>query len=99
MRVLILISPLQSYKGHIEMLRQLEHLTVVDASLEEENEPHDSDWEETREGWKRDLISILKDSPSKDRKVLKWKVIQRRSLTHVAGNIYDVAENEEFEVS
>jgi hypothetical protein len=97
MRVLIPLS--QSYRRYLETLKQLKHLTVVDADLDQGNEPHDSEWEEARTGWRRDLISLLKDSPSTDRKVLRWKVVQRRLLAHGAGNTYDVVENEEIEVS
>lgn len=89
----------QSCRTYLGTLKQLKHLTIVDADLDQGSEPHDSEWEEAREGWKRELISLLKECPSTDRKVLKWKVVQRRLLAHGAGNTYDVVENEEFEVS
>ena len=95
----VLIPSSQSYRRYLETLRQLNHLTVIDADLDQGSEPHDSDWEETRANWKRDLISLLNDNPSTDRKVLRWKVVQRRLLAHGAGNTYDIIENEELEVS
>ena len=93
------LTPLpQSYRRYLETLKQLNHLAIVDIDLEQGSEPHDSEWQETRASWKRDLIGLLKDSPSTDRKVLRWKVVQRRLLAHGAGNAYDVVENEEIEV-
>ena len=94
-----LIPPPQSYRRYLETLKQLKHLTIVDVDLEQGTEPYDSEWQETRASWKRDLVGLLKDSPSTDRKVLRWKVVRRRLLAHGAGNAYDVVENEEIEVS
>lgn len=95
----MLIPSSQSYRNYLETLRQLKHLAVVDADFDQGSEPHDSNWEEMRASWKRELLGLLKDSSSTDRKVLRWKVVQRRPLAHGAENSYDVVENEEFEVS
>lgn len=44
--------------------------------------------------WKRGLIDVLKDSPSKNRKFLRWSVASRRDyLMRIA-----VLENGELEV-
>lgn len=61
--------------------------------------PLEGAWEEARETWKRELISLLKDSPSADRKVLRWKIVQSYPHPRRAGRAYDVVETEELEVS
>ena len=81
---------------HIEKLRQLKYLTVIDVYLDRGSQTHDSDQQGVRAIRKKEFISLLKDSPSSDRKYLRWKVVQRRLGTDRA---YDVVENEELEVS
>ena len=80
---------------HIEKLRQLKYLTVIDVDLDRGSQTHDSD-QGVRAIRKKEFISLLKDSPSSDRKYLRWKVVQRRLGTDRA---YDVVESEELEVS
>lgn len=81
---------------HIEKLRQLKYLTIVDVDLDKGSQIHGSNQQGVRVIRKEEFISLLKDSPSTDRKFLRWKVVQRRLGT---GRAYDVVENEELEVS
>lgn len=53
------------------------------------------DWEEIRVTWKKDLLSILEDSPLADRKVLRWKVFKELGDKYFT---YGVVENEDLEV-
>ena len=77
----------------ITMLRQLKYLTVINVDLDRVNQ--------FQEGvlavWKREFIDLLKDSPSPDRGVLGWKVVQSRPIA--IGFTYDVVESEELEVT
>jgi len=60
-------------------LRRAKHLSVVEIDLVEEQEdlPRGPQYllGDTRKAWMRGLLDVLKDSPSKDRKFLRWKVI------------------------
>jgi hypothetical protein len=79
----------------------LKHLAVIDADLEEERDYKflEVDWEKARETWKRELINLLKDSPSTDRKVLRWKIVQSYPHPQGANRVYNVVETEELEVA
>jgi len=88
----------QSKSEHVKHLRQLKHLAVVDVDLAEGNSSPEAVREEAREIWKRELTSLLKDSPSTDRKFLRWKVVQSRPRIIGIGRVYDIVENEELEV-
>ena len=57
-------------------LRQAEHLAAVEIRLYENQDSRTPlcVWEERRRVWKRGLIEILKNSPSKERKFLRWTV-------------------------
>lgn len=78
----------------------MKHLSVVEVDLEEERDrkPLGGFWEKGREIWKGELIGLLKDSPSTDRKFLRWKVVQSYRNPHGVGRGYDVVETEELEV-
>lgn len=57
-------------------------------------------FEATRDGWKHGIIEVLKDSTSKDRKLLRWKTVGRRMGYYhrpLPGD-YEVVESEEIEV-
>lgn len=99
-RICVFTTPLQSKSEPIKQLRQLKHLSVVEVDLEEERDlkPPRGVWEKAREIWKGELISLLKDSPSTDRKFLRWKVVRSYRNPHGAGRGYDVVETEELEV-
>jgi hypothetical protein len=87
----------QAYdREQFQLLRQLEHLAVVDVELDL-GAKVPIDWEKTWVIWEEDLLSVLGDSPSADRKVLRWKVV--RYLEYPGAEAYDAVENEEFEVS
>ena len=46
--------------------------------------------------WKRELVTLLKGSPSAERKFLRWKIIQSRFPMHGDyGWSHEVLENEE----
>ena len=98
----ILTTRSQSGSEHIDDLRELKHLAVVDADLDEEQDykqPIAVDWEKARKIWKGKLISLLKDSPSMDRKVLRWKVTQSYYDGEFLRRRYSIVENEELEIS
>ena len=76
----------------MEYLRQLKYLAIVGASLFNASlYESEVDRERARKTWKMGLVGILKDSPSTDRKVLRWKIVQPWAP-------YKVLENEESEV-
>ena len=88
----------QSDRDQFHLFRQLRHLAIIGVNLGYGIEPR-GDWENSRVVWRRELTGILKDSPSRDRKVLRWKVVQVRPYTPGADRVYDVMEKEELEVS
>jgi len=97
----VLITPLQTDGARIKELRRLKHLAVVEVELEEnmDREPADApDREKERNRWKRELISLLKGSPSTERKFLRWKIAQGYLRTDRRGRVYEVVVNEELEV-
>ena len=82
--------------GSIKYLRQLKYLTIVDAILSERGDAPEAVQEQEREIWKMGFVSVLKDNPSTDHKVLRWKIIQ--FYWHLHNLLYDVVENQELEV-
>jgi len=96
-----LTTPLQFEDEPIKLLRQLTHLAIIEANLEEELDcrPVERALENARETWRRELISLLKDSPSTDRKILRWKLVQNCRHPRGTGRVYNVVETEELEVS
>jgi len=76
------------------------HLSVVEIHLIEGKGGflEDLDFLEKRKAFKSDLIDVLKNSPSKDRKLLRWHLTQ----VHLEPATYcytrEVVEDEEFEV-
>jgi hypothetical protein len=50
------------------------------------------------EEWKVHLIQVLKDSPSKERKFLRWKVSESQLYRDVSEDIVVVVEDGELEV-
>lgn len=94
----VLTIALQPQSPNVKHLRQLKHLAVIDVNLYEERGLPKAIREQTRKIWKREFIGLLKDSPSTDRKILRWKVVQGRSC-HLTGRLeYDAVEAEELEV-
>lgn len=77
---------------HIECLRQLKYLAIVDVNLSENRNVPKVVLEKARRTCKGGLVSILKDSPSEDHKVLRWKIVQLAPPGCV------VVEDEELEV-
>lgn len=87
-----------------EHLRFLKHLAIVEIDLSRllscrmaSDPTHDPNWVEMKKGlvvWKTHLIQVLKDSTSKERKFLRWKLIG--SLWFVAKGV--VLEAGELEV-
>ena len=96
----VLTAPLQSKIQPIEHLRQLEHLSIIDIDLSErkDDELLGAVREKARETWKKRFIGLLKDSPSTDRKFLRWKVVQSYQRPNSFYHAYDVVETEELEV-
>jgi len=88
----------QSKSEHIKHLRELKHLAVVDVDLAEGSSFPEAIRDEARGIWKRELIRLLKDSPSTDRKFLRWRVVQSRPRIVAVGRAYDIVESEELEV-
>jgi hypothetical protein len=87
----------QSDREQFKLFRKLKHLAVIDIDLAQETD-HPAGWESTRATYKRELVRILKDSPSRERKFLRWKVVQRRARALDDDRPYDVVEKEELEV-
>ena len=80
----------------INHLRQARNLSVVEIRLTGHRE--DPRFLEEREVWKAGLIDVLKNSPSKDRKFLRWNLVQ--IYRRLADNrlIHEVVEAEVLEV-
>jgi len=96
----VLSTTSQTNSEAIKELRRLTHLSVVDVELEEavDHEPASHNGA-AREVWKRELISLLKDSPSTERKFLRWKIAKSYPRTSARGRAYRIVVNEELEVS
>jgi len=96
----VLTTQSQTNSEAIKELQRLKHLAVVDIELEEamdhESTSHNA---AAREVWKRELISLLKDSPSTERKFLRWKIAKSYPRTSARGRAYTVVVNEELEAS
>jgi len=93
----VLTTTSQTNSEAIKELRRLEHLAVVDVELEEALD-HEPATAVSRATWKRELISLLKNSPSAERKFLKWKIAQSYMRADGRGRVYEVVVNEKFEV-
>ena len=93
----MLTTTSQTDSEAIKELRRLKHLAVVDVELDEalDYEPPNA---VARETWKQELISLLKNSPSAERKFLRWKVAQSYMRTDGRGRVYEVVVNEKLEV-
>ena len=73
----------------------------MDVELEEPIEYTPADgvgWEKGRRSWKRELISLLKDSPSTERKFLRWKIAKSYPHTSARGRAYTIVVKEGLEV-
>lgn len=93
--------------GH---LRSLKRLTIVELEFPiqliilglmstEKREVHKAQIKALLTVWKTHLIPILRDSPSKERKFLRWKVSGNRSCRDYPDDDIDVVlENGELEV-
>lgn len=95
------IDDLHRFQGIEEVFKDLrgaKHLAVVEVDLicnldSPFRYPPDV-LEEERDAWKSGFIDVLKNSPAKDRKFLRWRTAHTRS----SPKIYDVVENGELEV-
>jgi len=97
----MLITSPQSDSGLVRELRRLKHLAVVDVELEEAKDRESTDEsgpEKGRKAWKRELINLLKDSPSTERKFLRWKIVQIFIRADGRSRGQEVVVNEELEV-
>jgi hypothetical protein len=95
----VLTATSQSNSEHIQPLRQLKHLAIVDVNLfaTKNAELPEVIREMVPETWKRELIGLLKDSPSTDHKFLRWKIIRNYVRRHV-GRVHEIVEAGELEV-
>ena len=104
----MLITP-QSDSQPIRELRRLKHLAVVDVELMhvigrsvlERSSDVGRQWMRGLETWRRELISLLKDSPSTERKFLRWKITISHLVLETTGNrnwVHAIMANEELEV-
>ena len=97
----VFTTPSQTNSKAIKELRRLKHLAVVDVELE--IAIHRETFDEMDKGekmWRRELISLLKDSPSREHKFLRLKFAQSYQRTDGHGWAYVVvtSANEELEV-
>lgn len=91
----VLNIPSQPDREEFKTLRRLKHLAVINVDLAYECGPH-GDWvRPMRANLKKEFISILKDSPSTDRKFLRWKVVRSTDPFH---RTHEVVEDQEVEV-
>ena len=74
----------QPIPSHVfSRLRQIDHLAVVEVDLNQYRASNHSDASHdalggARDPWKRGFIGVLKNSTSKDRKLFRWRVVDRR---------------------
>ena len=54
---------------------------------------------EGRRMWRQEIISLLRDSPSTERKLLRWKIAKSYPNTHAHGRAYTIVVKEELEVT
>ena len=83
----------------MEYLRQAKHLSVVEIRFFGRRDGHYSQLPDSlRKAWKSGLIDVLKSSPSKDRKFLRWMVF--RTYLQPVDKYWarEVVEAEELEV-
>lgn len=99
LREIGIVGSIVSDKTIIQRLRQLKHLSIIDVNLDRRKDILVADWEKMRAAWRRELMSILRDSPSTERKFMKWKIIQHIPYTPGSNLAYEVVESEELEVS
>lgn len=84
----------------VKPLRQAKNLSIVEVHLAD---PKDSYTESPGvlaglEAWKAGLVDVLKNSPSKDRKFLRWNVAQVCQAPSDNCYVREVVEAEELEV-
>jgi len=83
----------------VKYLRQAKNLSVVEIHLVEYDDgrfTQPPNFLERRKAWKAGLVDVLKKSPSRDRKLLRWKVarIYRKPLDRCLAR--EVVEAEEL---
>ena len=95
----MLTTPSQINSETIKGLRRLKHLAIVDVELENAIDRETiGALVKGRKMWRRELIGLLKDSPSTERKFLRWKIAQSYMRQDGRGRAYVVVTNEELEV-
>jgi hypothetical protein len=81
-------------------LRRAEHLSVVEFDLVKDRSSPFEYPPDVLEGemnaWKRGFTDVLKDSPSKDRKHLRWRIVHTNPFAMTQN--YDIVESGESEV-
>ncbi|KAF9645681.1 hypothetical protein BDM02DRAFT_3189524 [Thelephora ganbajun] len=85
----------------VKHLREAKHLSVVEIHLAEYVEgrlDQSSNVLGRRKAWKACLIDVLKNSPSRDRKFLRWKVAKIYSQPDEKRLVREIVETEELEV-
>jgi len=104
-----LIDFTQADTKPVERLRALRHLAVVELDFitspfhPDETGTAKSDLYRTQvemdlKAWKACVVEILKDSPSKERKFLRWKVYKSQRPHGIPRGIHVVVEEGELEV-
>lgn len=77
-----------------DQLRRLEHLAVVEVDFVQHwTSFYSSDM---RNAWKRSFIEVFEDSPSRDRKLLRWRVIETRK--GIIPERHELSESGEMEM-
>jgi len=96
----VLTTLVQANSEQVKCLRQLKHLAIVEVNLTEErgHKPPGGAWKRARETWERELISLLKNVPSTDSKILRWKIVQSSMRRYRSDPAYEVVETKELEV-
>jgi len=78
----------------------VEHLSVIEFDLIKDRcDPFENPpdvLEEKMNAWKRCFTDVLRDSPSKDRKFLRWRIVHTQIFA--VPQTYDIVENGELEV-
>ena len=101
--VIDLFDALRQSRGDEDLfksLRQVEHLAVVEIDLIEvhsdasETQTLLDALKENRRAWKWGLVDVLKSSPSKERKFLRWRVTSSR--TYPKSHVLETGELEVY---
>ena len=83
-------------------LRKFKHLAIIEMDFHRRCDSpaydRDGEMEDSLDAWRRGCIEVLKNSPSEDRKLIRWRVIGRTSRDYPRCDIHVLVGRGEMEV-